>query len=53
MTGLDKQQKLALIRENLAEVLNLEIIEKILAEGKSPKIYWVRSQCMDINEAFC
>ncbi|KAK2787369.1 hypothetical protein FQN52_007274 [Onygenales sp. PD_12] len=29
-----------LIRENLAEVLNPEIIEGILAEGRHPRIYW-------------
>ncbi|CAI6099995.1 hypothetical protein V2G26_000559 [Clonostachys chloroleuca] len=33
-------ERLALIRENLAEFLNPEIIEKILAEGGHPKIYW-------------
>ena len=30
----------ALIKENLAEVLNEEIIKKILDEGQHPKIYW-------------
>ncbi|KAJ3491730.1 hypothetical protein NLG97_g5547 [Lecanicillium saksenae] len=35
-----KEERLALIRENLAEVLNAEIIEKILDEGRNPKIYW-------------
>ncbi|KAJ4153929.1 hypothetical protein LMH87_010395 [Akanthomyces muscarius] len=35
-----KEQRLALINENLAEVLNQEIIEKILDEGRNPKIYW-------------
>lgn len=29
-----------MINENLAEVLNQEIIEKILDEGRNPKIYW-------------
>lgn len=33
-------ERLALISENLAEVLNPEIIEKILNEGGNPKIYW-------------
>lgn len=29
-----------LIGENLAEILNPEIIESILAEGRNPRIYW-------------
>lgn len=33
---------MALIRENLAEILNPEILEKIIAEGRHPKIYWGR-----------
>lgn len=37
-----KEERLALINENLAEVLNQEIIEKILDEGRNPKIYWGR-----------
>ncbi|KAL2115464.1 hypothetical protein VTJ04DRAFT_9719 [Mycothermus thermophilus] len=40
MAAADSQQRLALITENLAEVLNEEIIKKILDEGKHPKIYW-------------
>ena len=32
-----------LIRENLAEVLNPEVIESILAEGRNPRIYWGES----------
>jgi tyrosyl-tRNA synthetase len=40
MTSLEVHERLALIRENLAEILNPEIIEKILAEGRHPKIYW-------------
>lgn len=35
-----KEERLTLIKENLAEVLNPEIIEKILDEGRNPKIYW-------------
>ncbi len=35
-----KEERFALIKENLAEVLNPEIIEKILDEGRHPKIYW-------------
>lgn len=40
MSGQSTEERLALIKENLAEVLNPEIIESILAEGKTPKIYW-------------
>ncbi|PLB38056.1 tyrosine--tRNA ligase TYS1 [Aspergillus candidus] len=40
MATLDAKQKFDLITENLAEVLNPEIIEGILAEGRSLKIYW-------------
>lgn len=29
-----------LIRENLGEILNPEIIESILAEGRNPRVYW-------------
>jgi hypothetical protein len=39
---MELQEKLALINENLVEVLNPELIEKPLAEGRNPKIYWVR-----------
>lgn len=32
---------MALIKENLAEVLNFEIVEKILDENtRLPKVYW-------------
>lgn len=40
MAALTAEERLALIRENLAELLNPEIIEKILAEGGNPKVYW-------------
>ncbi|KAF1816353.1 tyrosyl-tRNA synthetase [Eremomyces bilateralis CBS 781.70] len=33
-------ERFDLIKENLAEILNPEIIENILAEGRDPKIYW-------------
>ncbi|KAG6017696.1 hypothetical protein E4U41_004166 [Claviceps citrina] len=36
----DATERFALLQENLAEVLNPEIIESILAEGRDPKIYW-------------
>lgn len=29
-----------LICENLAEVINPELIETILAEGRNPRVYW-------------
>ncbi|OAA68209.1 tyrosyl-tRNA synthetase [Niveomyces insectorum RCEF 264] len=35
-----KQEKLDLIYENLAEVINPEIIESILDEGRNVKVYW-------------
>ena len=40
MAASDSAARFALIQENLAEVLNDEIIKKILNEGKHPKIYW-------------
>jgi len=40
---MEMQEKLALINENLVEVLNPELIERPLAEGRNPRIYWVRS----------
>jgi tyrosyl-tRNA synthetase len=36
----EQQKRFELITSNLAEVLNPEIIEGILAEGKNPKVYW-------------
>lgn len=38
--ALDAKERFALIRENLAEILDPEFIEKILAEGRNPRIYW-------------
>ncbi|KAI6362310.1 hypothetical protein MCOR25_006257 [Pyricularia grisea] len=40
MASLSKEERLALIKENLEEHLNIEIIEEILAQGRDPKIYW-------------
>lgn len=40
MANLSVEERLALIRENLAEVLNPEIIEGAMAEGRNPKIYF-------------
>jgi len=37
---LSKEERLALIKVNLAEVLNFEIIESIVNEGRHPRIYW-------------
>ncbi|KAF2745271.1 tyrosine tRNA ligase [Sporormia fimetaria CBS 119925] len=37
---MDASERLALIKENLAEFLDAEIIEKIVQEGRNPKIYW-------------
>ncbi|KAK3328238.1 tyrosyl-tRNA synthetase [Cercophora scortea] len=38
--ALSKEEQLALIRVNLAEFLNPEIIEKAIDEGRHPRIYW-------------
>ncbi|KAJ4250614.1 Tyrosine--tRNA ligase cytoplasmic [Fusarium torreyae] len=40
MSNLPAEERLSLIRENLAEVLNPEILDQIIAEGRNPKIYW-------------
>jgi tyrosyl-tRNA synthetase len=29
-----------LISDNLGEILNPELIESILAEGRNPRVYW-------------
>lgn len=29
-----------LINDNLGEILNPELIESILAEGRNPRVYW-------------
>ena len=34
------EERFALIKENLEEILNPEIIEGILAEGRNPRVYW-------------
>jgi tyrosyl-tRNA synthetase len=44
MTDIEAKSRFALIKENLSEVLNPEIIENILAEGRHPKIYWGESR---------
>ena len=35
-----KESKLELIRENLAEVLNPEIVDEVLNEDETLRIYW-------------
>ncbi|KAK0636421.1 tyrosyl-tRNA synthetase [Bombardia bombarda] len=37
---LTKEEKIALIRVNLSEILDFDIIEKIIDEGRHPRIYW-------------
>lgn len=44
MATQTKEEKRALIHENLEEVLNPEIIDKILDEGRNVKVYWGTSQ---------
>jgi tyrosyl-tRNA synthetase len=38
--NLDAKERFSLISENLIEVLDPELIENILAEGRSPRVYW-------------
>lgn len=40
MATTEMSETMAKISENLAEVLNPEILEKVIAEGRHPKIYW-------------
>ena len=42
MVTLDSRssERIALIKENLIEILNVEVIERVLAEGRNPRIYW-------------
>lgn len=40
MAQMAPEERLALIKENLAEVLDFDIIEKIVHDGKDPKVYW-------------
>ncbi|KAF2236719.1 tyrosyl-tRNA synthetase [Viridothelium virens] len=37
---LDAKERFSMIRENLAEILDPELIESILAEGRNPRVYW-------------
>lgn len=40
MAPMPAEERLALIKENLAEWLDFDIIEKIIHDGKDPKVYW-------------
>lgn len=40
MAPMPAEERIALIKENLAETLDFEIIEKIINDGKDPKVYW-------------
>jgi hypothetical protein len=40
MAALNADERISLIKENLAEFLNPEIIETIVNEGRNPRIYW-------------
>lgn len=42
-----KESKLELIRENLAEVLNPEVIDEVLDKGETLKIYW--GMCLAVD----
>lgn len=44
MAEMNAAKRFALIKENLQEILNPDIIEGILAEGRNPKIYWGTTQ---------
>jgi len=52
---LGVNEKLALIKENLAEILNPEVIERVLTEGRNPRIYWGgRRRCSSSQiSSFC
>lgn len=41
--GSTPKGRFDMISENLAEVLNPEILEGILAEGRNPRVYWGES----------
>lgn len=40
MAEMKAEERLDLIKENLAEVLDFDIIEKIINDGGDPKVYW-------------
>ena len=45
---LDARERFSLISDNLAEILDPEIIENILAEGRNPIVYWGKSFHFDL-----
>lgn len=38
--ALSATERFALIKDNLGEILNPELIESVLAEGRNPRVYW-------------
>jgi tyrosyl-tRNA synthetase len=52
MAPSDARERFALITENLAEILNPELIENILAEGRNPRIYWGTSLLSSLLQAW-
>ena len=40
MANLSSAERWSLISENLAEVIDAPILQKILDEGRNPRIYW-------------
>lgn len=40
MAPMAAEERIALIKENLAETLDFDMIEKIINDGKDPKVYW-------------
>lgn len=40
MAQMAAEERIALIKENLAETLDFDMIEKIINDGKDPKVYW-------------
>lgn len=53
-SNLGVNEKLALIQENLTEILNPEVIERVLAEGRNPRIYWGGRRCSSSQiSSFC
>ncbi|KAK5636019.1 hypothetical protein RRF57_011731 [Xylaria bambusicola] len=49
MAATPADERLALIKENLAEFLNPEIIETIINEGRNPRIYWGKVNCVSFS----
>lgn len=43
-----KEEKLALIKENLDEVLDQQIIDEVLDSGRNLKVYWGK-----VHSPFC